>query len=265
MTWQSATVGPGTSLGQNGGFENLTVHFRDHQNGVVLFAYGDVADYTHPEASLAPDVCESLSTSDGGATWSAPTAGLCLAGATFVSSTLGYAYLWVHAPDIHSLSYSPDFYVTTDGGRTWTRAQLPEGWRSPDSSPAIYFMQQRSDGTIRALCGCGPHTGESSGATLGINLISSSNGGLTWTSLGTPQGLGDMHAWMVGTVTEDHWIGAAFDGQTLVLAQTSDGGLNWQKVEPVGLPTGAEPRLWSIWDGGWAVVTTQICGPAVRG
>jgi photosystem II stability/assembly factor-like uncharacterized protein len=264
VSWRGATLSPGTSLDQNGGFENLTVHFRDHQNGVVLFAYGGMADYTQPaEASLAPDVCEAFSTSDGGATWSAPTAGLCLAGATFVSSTLGYAYLWVHAPDIYSLSNSPDFYVTTDGGQTWTRAQLPEGWRSPDSSPAIYFMEQRSDGTIRALCGCGPHAGQSSGATLGINLISSSDGGLTWTSLGTPQGLDDTHAWMVGAVTEDQWIGADFDGQTLV--QTSDAGLSWQKVEPVGLPTGAEPRQWSIWDGGWAVITTEICGPESRG
>jgi hypothetical protein len=153
VTWQSAVLGPGTSLDRSRGFENLTVHFRDRQNGVVLFAYGDMADYTQPEASLAPDVCESFSTSDGGATWSAPTAAPCLAGATFVSRTLGYGHLWVHSPDKYSLANSPDLYVTTDGGRTWTRAQLPEACSSPDSSPDIYFMQQRKDGTLRALCG----------------------------------------------------------------------------------------------------------------
>ena len=263
-TWKSATLGPGAGLDGSGWSETLAVHFRDRQNGVVIFALVGMADYTKPaEASLPPDVCESFSTSDGGATWSAPTAGLCLSDVTFVSGSLGYAHLWTHAPDIYSISNSPDFYVTTDGGHQWTRAQLPEGWKSADSSTAIYFMQQRSDGTIRALCGCGPRAGESSGAALRISLISSGDGGRTWTSMGAPQGLDATHAWMVGTATEDQWIGADFDGMTLV--HSSDGGLSWQKLEPVGLPIGVEPRGWSIWDGGWAVVTTEICGPQYRG
>jgi photosystem II stability/assembly factor-like uncharacterized protein len=263
-TWQSSKVGVGTSIDQGGGFETLTVHFRDRQNGVVIFAYGSPADYTQPaEASLAPDVCEVFSTSDGGVTWSSPAAGLCLEDVNFVSSSVGYAYLWTHGPDIYSISTSPDFYVTSDGGQTWTRAQLPEGWNSPDSSAAIYFMQQRSDGTIRALCRCGPQTAQVSGGSAGVHLISSGDGGRTWTSLGSAQGLGGTQYWQVGSVSEDRWIAADWAGQTLF--RTSDGGLTWQKLEPTGLPTGAEPREFSIWNGGWAIVTTEICGPESSG
>jgi hypothetical protein len=67
---------------------------------------------------------------------------------------------------------------------------------------------------------------------------------------------------MVSAVTDDQWIGMDFDGLNLVTS--SDGGLSWHEVEPVGLPTGAEPRQWSIWNDGWAVVTTEICGPLFK-
>jgi photosystem II stability/assembly factor-like uncharacterized protein len=130
-------------------------------------------------------------------------------------------------------------------------------------------MQERPDGTLRALCDCGPVDAQTDRVSIKEpSVMSSSDGGLTWTSLGQAQGLATgteaspSFAW-VTPLSDDHWVGLIEPYQTLV--ETDDGGFTWRTVSPSGLAAGLLPRDLSAPVAGWAIATTNVCATSPDG
>jgi photosystem II stability/assembly factor-like uncharacterized protein len=214
----------------------VAVHFRDRLHGVLM----DV------RSGSSGRTCESYSSSDGGVTWSAPRAETCVGGFTFVTTTLGYAHL-LDAQGSYSGTNAA--YLTTDGGQTWTEAPFAA------SCSDIYLMMERSDGGLRTLC-----RGDSGDA----QVLSSSDGGRTWQTLGTAQDF-PTSVWSAANVTDNQWIANHQSEQpsSETLVASSDGGLSWHGLTSAALPS-AVPLEVTLRPGGWATVNTLTCSPQIE-
>jgi photosystem II stability/assembly factor-like uncharacterized protein len=230
-----------------------SVHFRDQANGVLLLTYAEGLVGGGGTPTWPPYFCGEFTTSDGGATWSAPSAGRCLLGPAFVSDLVGYAGI---RDETWGETGAPPavFAMTIDGGRTWTDAQLPKDWVAHNWSTEIFFMQRRSDGTLRALCSCGP---QGSGlASPYPSVISSNDGGRTWSSVGLGFGFWGTGEW-VGAAGEDRWLSDNAPFSTLEVSE--DGGLRWQQLAPAGLLDADLSATASMWSNGWLLTSTVTC------
>ena len=177
-TWQEASVEfPAGNQLPTSVYIQGSVHFRDRSNGVLLLTYAEGLVGGADPPTWPPYFCGEFTTSDGVVTWAAPSAGRCLLGPTFISDLVGYAGIrdetWGNSPPSPAV-----MAMTTDGGGTWTDAQLPRDWVPHGWSTQILFMQRRSDGTLRALCSCGPQ--DQVGLFMNPSVISSNDGGRTW-------------------------------------------------------------------------------------
>jgi hypothetical protein len=255
-TWQEASLefAAGNQL-PTSPYIDGSVHFRDRSNGVLLLTYAEGLVGGSDPPLWPPYFCGEFTTSDGGATWSAPRAGRCLLRPTFVSALVGYA--GIRDETWSNTSPTPAaMAMTTDGGRTWTDAQFPTGWVTEDwTITHILFMQQRSNGTLRALCSCGPppETYEFGQRPL---VISSNDGGRTWSSVGVSFGFGGTGEW-VDAVSEDRWL--SNNGSLSTLEVSEDGGLKWLGLQPAGLLDGDLPANASTWSNGWLLMSTVTC------
>jgi photosystem II stability/assembly factor-like uncharacterized protein len=120
------------------------------------------------------------------------------------------------------LSGTPPFYVTHDGGTTWTVTTLspvPAGALEETSFSPIFVSGQ--DGTVL--------TENDSEAGITTSLFATSDGGLSWRLQSTTAGqastedfLDAQHGWLV---TDEDGVGSAPD-----LYATSDGGSTWTHV-----------------------------------
>jgi len=91
-TWQEASVEfPAGNQLPTSVYIQGSVHFRDRSNGVLLLTYAEGLVGGADPPTWPPYFCGEFTTSDGGATWSAPSAGRCLLRPTFVSDLVGYA------------------------------------------------------------------------------------------------------------------------------------------------------------------------------
>ena len=255
-TWQEASLefAAGNQL-PTSPYIDGSVHFRDRSNGVLLLTYAEGLVGGSDPPLWPPYFCGEFTTSDGGATWSAPSAGRCLLQPAFISDLVGYA--GVRDETWSNTSPTPAaMAMTTDGGRTWTDAQFPTGWITEDwTATHILFMQQRSDGTLRALCSCGPPppTYESGQPP---SVISSNDGGRTWSLVGASFGFGGTGEW-VGATSEDRWLSNNDPLSTLEVSE--DGGLRWQQLAPAGLLDGDLLATASRWSNGWLLTSTVTC------
>jgi photosystem II stability/assembly factor-like uncharacterized protein len=115
-------------------------------------------------------------------------------------------------------------------------------------------MQRRSDGTLRALCSCGPQ--EQDSPFMDPSVISSNDGGRTWSLVGVSFGFGGTGEW-VGAASEDRWL--SNDDPLSTLEVSEDGGLRWQQLAPAGLLDVDLEANASRWSNGWLLTSTVTC------
>jgi hypothetical protein len=235
-------------------FSSTSIHFRDALNGELFVSLGSSSDGPAAERSASPaaaPVCEQLSTSDAGATWSQPKSAPCMMMTGFADATLGYGTDPQGAPLMH---------LTVDGGQTWIDANLPlpEGVSAGSASGAmVQLLERRADGTLRAMVAW------MNGQTLTTTVVSADDG-RTWTTVGVAHGLTGP-AYTVASLGEGHWLAL---GQiirsgttpfTLDARVTNDGGLTWEALAALGLPPYATaPHFVSATDG-WVAAADPTC------
>ncbi|MGZ6315095.1 MAG: hypothetical protein ACXWNI_05655, partial [Candidatus Limnocylindrales bacterium] len=237
-----------------------SMHFRDALHGELFVSVGSGSDGPAAERSASPaagQVCEQLSTSDGGATWSKPRSAPCMMSTSFTDATLGYGSDSQGAPVI---------YLTVDGGQTWINANLPlpAGTSGVGSvGTTVQLLERRADGTLRALV-----SSMSSVPTV-TTVVVSSDGGKTWTTAGTSQGLAGP-AYGVAWLGEGHWLalGQALSSvgtpTTLDARVTEDGGVTWKSIAAQGLPSyTSNPHFVSATDG-WVAAADFTCSSSSK-
>lgn len=197
--------------------------------GVLDFVDAEHGWYSQIEAASGVAGSALYRTVDGGARWTEVAAttpgapatpgvipeGCAALTAAFVSASTG----WMTGT---CLSGSPPFYVTRDGGTTWTVASLspvPAGALEETSFSPIFVSGR--DGTVL--------TENDSEAGITTSLFSTSDGGLSWRLQSTTAGqasaedfLDAQHGWLV---TDQDGVGSAPD-----LYATADGGSTWTHV-----------------------------------
>jgi photosystem II stability/assembly factor-like uncharacterized protein len=235
LTWQSSTfdagAGPSTPMGVT---YTSSFHFRDQLHGEVFQVHGDGAT-----PSATDLVCQQLSTSDGGQTWSEPRTMPCLWPPSFVDGQLG------HAGDVSGGSV---MYVTTDGGQTWTAGDLPAGANALVGP--LHALERESDGTLRALVRL--PIGDWSYA-----IVDSHDDGRTWTTVGPAVGL-PADASLIDA-SDGHW----FSIQGPDEAWVSDDGLTWTSVRFQSSPIGISSDLDFVSPtDGWTLSAAQFCDPS---
>ena len=197
--------------------------------GVLDFVDAEHGWYSQIEAASGVAGSALYRTVDGGARWTEVAAtspgapatpgvipqGCAALTAAFVSASTG----WMTGT---CLSGTPPFYVTHDGGTTWTVADLspvPAGALEETSFSPIFVSGR--DGTVL--------TENDSEAGITTSLFATSDGGLSWRLQSTTAGqastedfLDAQHGWLV---TDEDGVGSAPD-----LYATSDGGSTWTHV-----------------------------------
>ena len=230
ISWQSSSIPFGT-FDASGVFQ-VSVHFRDPLHGEVFYIKGPAQDANSglPVSATAGDwECERFSTSDGGVTWSAPTAMPCMEDIRFVDGGLGYAHDWFQAPVL---------YVTLDGGQTWTTGTLPKNAEGSNGPDLPMLLERRSDGALRALI-----LRLGSGAGSEYAIVDSRDAGRTWSMVGTASAdratterYGLPLGFPLAARDENHWLTAPIDYTgTPPWFESSDGGLTWTKFTYAGL------------------------------
>jgi photosystem II stability/assembly factor-like uncharacterized protein len=235
-------------------FSSTSVHFRDALHGELFVSFGSSSDDPAAGRSASPaaaPVCEQLSTSDGGATWSKPKSAPCMMMTGFADATLGYGT---------DPQGTPLMRLTVDGGQTWIDANLPlpEGVSAASASGAmVQLLERRADGTLRAMVAW------MNGQTLTTTVVSADDG-KTWTTAGVAQGLTGP-AYTVASLGEGHWlalgqlISSGATAFALDARVTDDGGVTWKSIAAEGLPPYAtSPHFVSATDG-WVAAARPIC------
>ena len=180
-------------------------------------------------------------TADGGVTWSAdrPT------GTGSVGNEGSVAFATATDGVIVNAFHGTGVVVTRDGGGTWTDAALavPSG---PAAAPPVMgqpaFTGERS-GLLAVYL-------NQTDAASAVWVYGTSDAGASWTALSpVPAGFTQ-----VAFLDQQHWLAA--DGPEL--AQTTDGGKTWTRIQATGLP-GAASLSMADAQHGWALVPMTVC------
>ena len=224
---------------------------RSVSTGVLDFVDGEHGWYSQIEAASGVAGSALYRTVDGGARWTEVAAtspgapatpgvipqGCAALTAAFVSDLTG----WMTGT---CLTGTPPFYVTHDGGTTWTVATLspvPAGALEETSFSPVFT----SGGYATVL------TENDSEAGITTSLFATSDGGVSWRLQSTTAGqastedfLDARHGWLV---TDEDGVGSAPD-----LYATTDGGSTWTHVN--AFPYQGLSLDFLTPDEGWAAV-----------
>jgi len=152
-----------------------------------------------------------------------------------------------------------DFFVTTNGGRSWRNATPPS---LADQEVGDRFEAATGFGpddlwmAAQDVIGVPPFSQSVNGSDRGAEILRSTDGGRTWTTSILPGCLqrcgGDISLSFV-----DALHGFAADGpgpsNSTYLFSTSDGGATWSPVSTMSLPKGGVPIVFADLVHGWAV------------
>jgi photosystem II stability/assembly factor-like uncharacterized protein len=178
---------------------------------------------------------------------------------SFEDASLGYG---------SDLLMSPVIHVSVDGGQSWIDANLPlpSGVSAEGSNGAtVKLLERRADGTLRAMVswGNGPAV---------TTIVVSADGGRTWVSAGTAQGLSAYaYAYTVASLGEGNWLAL---GQTptsgatpfaLDARVTDDGGLTWKAIAAQGLPAYPTTAFFVSATDGWVAAVDPVCDASSTG
>jgi photosystem II stability/assembly factor-like uncharacterized protein len=176
-------------------------------------------------------------TADGGATWRSaavpgPATGTGVLGVAFADTSRGWLAT-LDSTDPRSTVF--DVWRTTDGGRTWQKAVLPEGANRSDTMGSVVFSILDPQHLFLLVQGGMPNGWVS-------DLYASADGGRTW-SPDRMTGAGVTGA--VAFADAEHGViagGAPGDR----LFATADAGRSWERVT-VPVPPGADPASTGMW------------------
>jgi len=183
-----------------------------------------------------------LATSDGGASW-----------AEQLSGAGGGRGVYLHFFDSRNgvfalLGEQSEMHRTADGGRTW---RSPGPFSLPPNLLSLTFADP-GHGWVLLSSG--------SGSSESAQLMSTDDGGVSWTNLGLPVLVGD-HAFRVQfTSPQTGWLDS-FNGGPYAY-RSDDGGATWQQTS-LPAPAGGWPRTGQFFVAahptkGLGVVTTVI-------
>ena len=127
-------------------------------------------------------------------------------------------------------------FASADGGVTWQRGTLPQGfgviWSGPTQVDCVTFSTCWATGTITV-----PHSGASSADSLVSVAASSDDGGLTWQAHPLPADVSNPRLYSISCPgPEDCWLagwGSAPNGSPLssVVLSTFNGGDDWSQED----------------------------------
>ncbi len=221
-------------------FDNARYFFLTLNNGYALVDLG---------AGAGSHYVALYRTVDGGDTWaevfthepgeskSLPESGS-KSGITFLDMNTGWVGGTIPMTD-HFY-----FYMTTDGGATWTQ-------ETDISLPAPYagsFLEVWPPFFVNTSVGILPVRAMASDSTMRLLIYRSTDGGQTWTFQNAVQDgrAVDFHS------IDGGWVAAGTD-----LYQTVDGGATWTPVPGAGIPLGEGILAVDFVDGqhGWVIAT----------
>jgi photosystem II stability/assembly factor-like uncharacterized protein len=127
-------------------------------------------------------------------------------------------------------------FTSADGGETWQRGTLPQGfgvlWSGPTQVDCVTFSTCWATGTVAV-----PHPGVSSSDSLVSVAASSDDGGLTWQAHPLPVDVSNPRLYSIScSGPEDCWLagwGSAPNGSPLssVILSTFNGGDDWSQED----------------------------------
>ena len=206
------------------------ITFLDAQHGWMAF---DI-DHGHGKYYIA-----LMNTSDGGKMWH--TVLDMTSGTQSSLPEQGLKYFTFTSPHKGWVTGTEDFnatnarlYKTLDGGKTWTRVNLPALPHGTYSFSYGPYFTNAYDGTLLVRYGFNPGA-----AGTGFYLLTyrTHDGGKTWVAAGPALQSNVPNEWEVQSFrnAEQGWtLGIDSSGKP-VLHRTSNGGRSWQTVHPVGL------------------------------
>jgi photosystem II stability/assembly factor-like uncharacterized protein len=201
-TWQQRPLPP--TLGGR-----PYVSFVDDHEGWLVVAGS-------PETQCNTESVSVWHTSDGGATWdqrgaNGVASAQCKGIISFVDPQHGFLDAW---DDNHA----PVIYRTADGGLTWAASKPlpdPPGWTTQPGGFTLQAGSVRQLGSRLLVTASGFQSG-----ALVQYVFQSSDGGATWSYLGSAPNLGGSLA----VVTDSRWIEVIGPAQT---QETTDSGATW--------------------------------------
>jgi photosystem II stability/assembly factor-like uncharacterized protein len=196
----------------------------DARTCAILGLSGSVSCPTAQGCTLRNPSATFEETTDGGKSWIAhagPPGLKSLVGVSAMACASASSCLAV------AEGYGPAAsYATSDGGESWTTAQLPTGFVPHD-------LQCPS--TTKCVV-----TGydESSGGSQVATVLYTTDAGAIWTTATLPSGLGSLGTVSCATATDCLATFNAADGHGSEVVSSTDGGASWSSVPASGLPEG---------------------------
>jgi photosystem II stability/assembly factor-like uncharacterized protein len=176
-------------------------------------------------------------TNDGGLTWHNVTPpGVTETGYSVYIFALDANHFWMQASNVTDF-HSGSLYRTTDGGLTWSTVS------APFSGVELQFLDANNGW---ALAGLGVGAGSNA-----VSIFQTTDGGATWKqtytndpnleNAGESLPLGGIKNGLTPLNMQTAWVTGTYYGPgTIYFFRTDDSGKNWNPVNSLPLPPGAE-------------------------